>query len=300
MSVHASSHMQSFVAYLKFEKRYSAHTVKGYSDDLFQFFDFLEIQFGSVALHEISHSFVRSWLASLKEQKLSSRTLNRKISSLRSFFKYHLKQGTIAGTPMSNVVAQKISKRLPQFVEQKDINTLFNHMEFPDTWKGRTDRLILSIFYNTGIRLSELINIKVGDMNTGSQSLKILGKGNKERVIPINSGLVKEIVLYSKDRNELPFIDKSNFLLVSEKGKKLYPKAVYTVVKSYLSMITSIDKKSPHILRHTIATHLTNLGADLNAIKELLGHNSIASTQLYTHNSIEKLKSAYKKAHPKA
>lgn len=300
MSILYPSAIQTFIDYLKFEKRYSAHTIRGYHDDLIQFFDFLEIQFGSFPLNEITHSFVRTWLASLKEQKLASRSLNRKISSLRSFFKYHLRQGSIENTPMTNVTAQKISKRLPQFVEQNDIDTLFKHVEFQDTWKGNTDKLILSIFYNTGIRLSELINIKIMDINTSSQSLKILGKGNKERIIPISSDLINDIKLYLIKRNEIVLEDESPFLFLSGKGKKLYPKTVYTTVKNYLSLVTTIEKKSPHILRHTIATHLTNKGANLNAIKELLGHSSIASTQLYTHNSIEKLKSAYKKAHPKA
>ncbi len=300
MSILYPSAIQTFIEYLKFEKRYSAHTIRGYQDDLIQFFDFLEIQFGSFPLNEITHSFVRTWLASLKEQKLASRSLNRKISSLRSFFKYHLRQGSIENTPMTNVTAQKISKRLPQFVEQNDIDTLFRHVEFPDTWKGKTDKLILLIFYNTGIRLSELINIKINDINSSSHSLKILGKGNKERIIPISTELVNEIKTYMTIRDEIVLDDESPFLFLSAKGKKLYPKTVYTSVKNYLSLITTIEKKSPHILRHSIATHLTNKGANLNAIKELLGHSSIASTQLYTHNSIEKLKSAHKKAHPKA
>lgn len=292
--------IQCYIDYLKFEKRYSVHTIRSYQDDLIQFLDFLEIQFGELSLKEITHSFIRSWLASLKAQKLSSRSIIRKISSLRAFFKYQLKQGFIDKTPMTNVVAPKANKRLPNFVEQKDMNTLFRHLEFPDTWKGKTDKLVITIFYNTGVRLSELINLKISQVNAGNHTLKILGKGNKERVIPVSSKLINAIQLYNKERDvELKKVE-TDCLLVTAKGKKLLPKGIYRAVKHYLSLITTIEKKSPHVLRHTIATHLTNNGADLNAIKELLGHSSIASTQIYTHNSIEKLKNVYKKAHPKA
>jgi integrase/recombinase XerC len=292
----------SFIDYLKFEKRYSPHTISSYQDDLEQFFDFLNLQFGmnTPALTEISSSFIRSWLASLKENKNSAKTINRKISSLKSFFKYHLRTGKLEQSPMTTIVAPKIPKRLPVYVEQKDTGTLFEYVEFPNDWRGKTDRLILAIFYNTGMRLSELVNLKESQVNVASNTIKVLGKGNKERVIPINSQLVKEISEYIDLKKTALEKGDNTYLLVSEKGRRLYAKYVYLTVKKYLALVTTVDKKSPHVLRHTFATHLTNNGADLNAVKELLGHSSLAATQIYTHNTIEKLKDIYKKAHPKA
>lgn len=294
--------IQPFIEYLKFEKRYSPHTLLAYKDDLVEFTAFLATQFGmkNPALQEISASMVRSWLAQLKEEKKSAKTINRKISSLKSFFKYHLRRGNLEKTPMSSVTAPKVSKRLPQYVEQQDMNTLFSKVEFPDTWKGHTDKLLLAIFYNTGMRLSELVNLKESQVNTAGNTLKILGKGNKERVVPVSPELVAAIQHYmSQKRTTLEAAD-TVYLLVNDKGKKLYPKSVYLSVKEWLNTVTTIDKKSPHILRHTFATHLMNNGADLNAVKELLGHASLAATQIYTHNTIDKLKEIYKNAHPKA
>jgi integrase/recombinase XerC len=276
------------------------HTIRSYGDDLIQFFDFLEIQYGKLPLAEITLSFIRSWPASLKENKLTSKSINRKISSLRSFFKYLLKTGDIENTPMTNIIAPKVSKRLPSFVAEKDVDTLFQYIEFPDSWEGLTDRLLLAIFYNTGIRLSELINLKENGVNESNNTIKVLGKGNKERIIPVSKALAAAINLYITEKNNQLTKPDRTILLVSSKGKKLYAKQVYNSVNKYLSAITTIDKKSPHILRHSFATHLANNGADLNAIKELLGHSSLAATQIYTHNTIEKLKDVHKKAHPKA
>jgi len=291
--------IQAFIDYLKFEKRYSQYTVRSYQDDLIQFFGFLENQFGELQLREISTSFVRSWLAELKEKKISSKSINRKISSLKSFFKFQLKTGILDKTPMKGIINPKIGKRLPVFVEQECMQDLLNKVEFPDNWQGHTDKLLIVIFYNTGMRLSELINLHEHQINYHNKTIKVLGKGNKERVIPVSNDLIDQIKNYTvqKDKNE---DDTRNYLLVNEKGKKLYPKYAYLAVKKYLSKITTIDKKSPHVLRHSFATHLTNSGADLNAVKELLGHASLAATQLYTHNTIEKLKDVYKKSHPKA
>lgn len=249
-------------------------------------------------LAEIAPAFIRSWLASLKENRQTAKTINRKISSLKSYFKYHLREESLEKTPMAGIVAPKIPKRLPQYVEQKDISTLFNDVEFPDTWKGRTDRLLLTIFYNTGMRLAELVNLRENQVS--KNSIKVLGKGNKERVIPMGPELAALIKEYAEQKPKILENPDTNFLLVNEKGKKLYMKYVYLVVKQYLGDVTTIDKKSPHVLRHTFATHLTNNGADLNAVKELLGHSSLAATQVYTHNTIEKLKDIHKKAHPKA
>jgi len=293
--------LTQFLNYLKFEKRYSEHTIAAYQEDLQQFFIYLHEQFSiqDPVLKEMAPSFVRSWLASLKEAKNSARTINRKISSLKSFFKYHLRTGALEQSPMTTIVSPKIPRRLPVYVEQKDTHTLFEHVEFPDTWNGRTDRLILSILYNTGMRRSELINLKESQVNASANNIKVLGKGNKERLIPVSTALISDIKEYIAAKHTLDAPNRV-YLLINDKGKQLNPQYVYTAVKTYLSLVTTLDKKSPHVLRHTFATHLTNNGADLNAIKELLGHSSLAATQIYTHNTIEKLKDIYKKAHPKA
>ena len=286
--------------YLHFEKRYSQHTIRSYGDDLRDFFAFVKDRFGLLTLADISSPLVRSWLASLKEDKLASKSINRKISSLKSFFKYQLRSAALTQSPMGNIISPKSSKRLPVYVEQKDIHTLFTNVTFEPTWKGRTDRLLLAVFYQTGMRLSELINLKESQVDQGNRALKVLGKGNKERIIPIGAPLAAELAAYALDKRTC--FEKADlvYLLVSDKGRKLYPKSVYLTVHRYLGDITTLDKKSPHVLRHTFATHLTNGGADLNSVKELLGHSSLAATQVYTHNSIEKLKEIHKRAHPKA
>ncbi|RYY39290.1 MAG: integrase [Chitinophagaceae bacterium] len=291
--------IQPFLDYLKFEKRYSRHTLLSYQNDLTGFFDFLELQFGSVALPEITHTFVRSWLASLKDAGLTAKTLNRKISTLRSFFKYALKTGVLTLSPMAKVVAPKNEKRLPQYVAEKDIHTLFDYVEFPDSFRGRTERLALELFYQTGMRLSELTGLREAAVNAASHSLKVLGKGNKERIIPVSDALLERIAAYLEEKKGVADADRS-VLMVSEKGKPLQPRAVYTFVRKYLTLVTTIDKRSPHVLRHSFATHLTGAGAELNAVKELLGHSSLAATQVYTHNSIEKLRNVHKNFHPKA
>jgi integrase/recombinase XerC len=292
--------IQPFIDFLKFEKRYSQHTIISYQTDLIGFFDFVTTQFGETPLKQITHTFIRSWLASLKDEGLSAKTINRKISTLKSFFKYQVKVGEVSQTPMVKVISPKTEKRLPNFVADKDINTLFAYVEFPDTWKGHTERLLLSLFYQTGMRLSEAIQLKEGSINFSNDTLKVLGKGNKERLIPIQKELKTELRDYLERKKTSFDSSISDHLLVSEKGKPLQPRAVYTSVKGYLSLVTTIQKRSPHVLRHTFATHLMNNGADLNAVKELLGHSSLAATQVYTHNTIEKLKNIHKKAHPKA
>jgi integrase/recombinase XerC len=291
--------IQPFLDYLKFEKRYSRHTIISYETDLTSFFDYIVTQYGETPLNQLSHIYIRSWLASLKDEGLTAKSINRKISSLKSFFKYQLKAGAIKQTPMVKIVSPKNEKRLPNFVADKDIRTLFEHVEFPDTWQGKTERLLMLLFYNTGMRLSEVIGLKDSQVNSSNHTLKILGKGNKERIVPISPEILNEIKIYQKERNEL-IPERSDLLLITEKGKPLSPRGVYSSVKKYLSLVTTIEKRSPHVLRHTFATHLTNNGADLNAVKELLGHSSLAATQVYTHNTIEKLKNIYKRAHPKA
>ncbi|MEO8417013.1 MAG: tyrosine-type recombinase/integrase [Ginsengibacter sp.] len=292
--------IREFLNYLTFQKRYSRHTIISYENDLTGFFDFFALQYHSGGLSEISPSVVRSWLASLKEAKITSKTINRKISTLKSFFKYQLKMDIIEVSPMSAIGSLKISRRLPSFVEQKDINTLFNYVEFPDSWEGKTNRLLLLIFYHTGIRLSELINLKESQIDTSNGTIKVVGKGNKERVIPVNNELLRQISAYISEKKTPGINVKNIFLLELKKGTRLYTKYVYNVVHKYLGQVSTNERKSPHVLRHSFATHLTNNGADINAIKELLGHSSLASTQIYTHNSIDKLKEVHKLAHPKS
>ena len=302
--------IQSFIDYLKFEKRYSAHTIRAYHDDLVQFFDYLQIQFGGIKIKEIPQSFVRSWLASLKDDDVTARTINRKISTLKSFFKYQLKNGEIESTPMSNITAPKISKRLPVFIKEKDVADLTRSLKTrTEDWDSLNTKMLDTVFYSTGMRLSELINMRERQVDFSRKQLKILGKGNKERIIPAGEELLLTIRDYINEKRKAfarrpsdSIGEKSDeVLLVSSKGRKLYPKYAYNLVKAILSEeVKHLDKKGPHVLRHTFATHLMNNGANLDAVKELLGHASLASTQIYTHNTIEKLKNVYKKAHPKA
>jgi integrase/recombinase XerC len=292
--------IQPFIDYLKYEKRYSQHTIVSYQTDLISFNDYIIMQYGETQLSSLSHIYIRTWLASLKDEGLSERSINRKISSLKSFFKYYLKRGVITQNPMGKVISPKSQKRLPVFIRDKEINTLLQHVEFPNTWSGKTERLLLTVFYDTGMRLSELINLNRSQANFANHSLKVLGKGNKERIIPISPELASSIKDYIHDSDtNYPDFPK-DFLLHDEKGKQLRPRKVYTIVNKYLSLVTTAEKRSPHILRHSFATHMMNNGADLNAVKELLGHSSLAATQVYTHNTIEKLKEIYKKSHPKA
>jgi len=299
--------VESFIGYLTFEKRSSAHTIRAYQDDLVQFFDFMALQYGEVTPGAITPSFIRSWLASMKDGGISSRSINRKISTLKSFFKYQIRSGVMEQSPMAAVTSPKSGKRLPVYVEQQDIALLFSQLVFPDDWEGWTDRLILAVFYHTGIRLSELINLKERQVDRGNRCIKVLGKGNKERIIPIGAWLMGEIADYcqkkrgggeqqAKDGGKMD----TEYLFVSKKGVKLYTKYAYRVVRKYLGQVTTIEQKSPHVLRHSFATHLVNSGADLNSVKELLGHASLAATQVYTHNTIEKLKEVYLRSHPKA
>jgi len=305
--------VESFIGYLTFEKRSSAHTIRAYQDDLVQFFDFIALQFGEVSLAAITPSFIRSWLASMKDGGMTSRSINRKISTLKSFFKYQIRSGVMEQSPMAAVTSPKSGKRLPVYVEQQDIAMLFSQLVFPDDWEGWTDRLIMAVFYHTGIRLSELINLKERQVDKGNRCIKVLGKGNKERIIPIGAWLMGEIAVYCQKKRgegegELQAASyklqggrmDTEYLFVSKKGVKLYPKYAYRVVRKYLGQVTTIEQKSPHVLRHSFATHLVNSGADLNSVKELLGHASLAATQVYTHNTIEKLKEVYLRAHPKA
>ena len=290
----------SFSDYLKFEKRYSEHTIRSYTDDLAAFFDFLDAKYGGIIFSDLTGTYVRSWLAFVKDQRATARTINRKISTLKSFFKFHLKQGSISSSPMAQVISPRISRRLPDFMKEQETKVLFKDVEFPASWKGNTDRLVLKLLYQTGIRLSELINIKETAVDYSKKQIKVLGKGNKERILPVSADIILELRTYVQEKRKVFKTFDAKYFLLTPKGKKIYGGYVYQAVKNYLSLTTTIHKKSPHVMRHTFATHLMNNGADLNAVKELLGHSSLAATQIYTHNTIEKLKDVYKKAHPKA
>lgn len=292
--------IQEFINYLTFQKRYSKNTIISYENDLESFFRFIFSEYKINDIKEVTPPIVRTWLALLKENKITSKTINRKISSLKSFFKYHLKLKNIQVSPVTGITSLKVSRRLPSFIDQNDIHTLLNNDYFPDTFEGKTDYLIFKILYETGIRRSELISLKQMHIDNHTATIKVLGKGNKERIIPVNKDLLNIIEAYiSEKKNQFPELTET-FLLISKKGKPLDPKHVYTVVQKYLDKVSVNQRKSPHILRHSFATHLTNNGAQINAVKELLGHSSLAATQIYTHNTIEKLKEVHKLAHPKS
>lgn len=293
-------HQQNFFEFLQFQKRYSKNTLISYKNDLASFFSFLENQYPETTIPEIKSVYVRSWMADMMECKMSARSTNRKISSLRSFFKYLLKKEIVHVNPVVSITSPKIPKRLPQFITVEDAIKLFSSIEFSAGFKGLTEKLLLQVLYYTGIRKAELISIKEYDIDKMNSQVKILGKGNKERIIPVSNFLINDLLFYRDQKKKLGLCNEIHTLFVTEKGSSLDPKQVYNIVKKYLALVTTIEKKSPHILRHTFATHLMNNGAELNAVKELLGHASLAATQIYTHNSIEKLKDVYKKAHPKA
>jgi integrase/recombinase XerC len=286
----------SFLQYLQYEKRLSPHTLTAYSTDLIQFYDYLKINYQVKELNEINHSLIRSWIVSLMEQKISSRSVNRKITTLKTFYKFLLRQKVVTDNPMLKIQSPKTSKRLPVFVEKEKMDVLLDNIEFGNDEEGVRNKLIIEMFYSTGMRLSELINLKYKNIDLPSGQLKVLGKRNKERIIPFNNELKSKIEEYLNTQKR-----KTNeTLFTTADGKKMYEKLVYKIVKQYLSLVTTIDKKSPHVLRHTFATHMLNNGADLNSIKELLGHANLSATQVYTHNTVEKLKNIHKQAHPKA
>jgi integrase/recombinase XerC len=290
-------HASGFIDYLQFEKRYSTHTLRAYHDDLQQFSAYLAKEYDGMKDVEIKTVIIRSWLATLKDEGLTAKSLNRKISSLRSYFRFLLKKKFIQHNPVAQITSPRINKRLPVFVAEKDMETLLSQEVFENDRTGRMHHLVITLFYHTGVRLSELIHIKITDIDYQRRSLKVLGKGNKERIIPLTPVLAKTIREFLEaDTTGIPRV----YLFETEKGTKLYPGYVYKLVKSQLVKVTTIHKKSPHVLRHSFATHLSNNGAELNAIKELLGHASLAATQVYTHNTIEKLKEIHAKAHPKA
>lgn len=300
MSDTFEKHIADFIHYLRFQKRYSIHTQENYQRDLYQFRDYLVMQYDSTPLHEAHPSMIRSWLADQRDQGITPKTLHRKISSLKSFYKFLVRENVLVDSPVTTISAPKMNKRLPQFVEQKEVEELLQSDLFTNDFKGETQRLILQLLYNTGIRRAELLGLKEQHIDIGNKTIKVLGKGSKERIIPISPALLQLIQQYIKMKTELGVEVDRNVLLINTEGKPVSIHFIYTTVRSYLSHITTLKKKSPHILRHSFATHLMNNGAELNAVKELLGHSSLAATQVYTHNNIEKLKEIHKKAHPKA
>jgi len=293
--------VESFLKYVRFEKRFSPHTVLSYQTDLQQFGTFLKQTYSEKKPELADYGVIRSWIVQLVESGRNASSINRKIACLRSFYKFLLKRESIAKDPMAKIRVLKTKKRLPHFVKENDMAAMLdNTTDFTDDHAGLRDRLILELFYGTGMRLSELINLKESQINLVERTLKVVGKRNKERVIPFLPGLVLIIEAYSKARKKEVRRPNHNYLLVTDEGGQLYPMMVYRTVKKYLNKFTSADKRSPHVLRHTYATHLMNKGAEINALKDLLGHTSLAATQVYTHNSMDKLKKVFDKAHPKA
>jgi len=293
--------LERFLHYLQFEKRFSPYTVVSYKTDLEQFTEYLSQQYGLTEISDASHIMIRSWFVQMMENNISARSVNRKKAALNTFFRFLNKQGFSSENPMNKVLSPKTSKRLPAFIEEDKMKKLLDEY-FPEPGNDfviTRDLLMIEMLYVTGMRLSELVNLKESDVNTYNMTIKVLGKRNKERIIPYNTRLKLLIENYLEIKKQTGK-SAGNYFFITEKGKKVYQKLVYRVVNYYLSTITSQDKKSPHVLRHTFATHMLNHGADLNSIKEILGHANLSATQVYTHNTIEKLKTVYKQAHPKA
>ncbi|HEY4327336.1 MAG TPA: tyrosine-type recombinase/integrase [Mucilaginibacter sp.] len=300
---------ERFIRYIKFEKRYSPHTVSAYQSDLHQFVAFLNNPEKKVPApppvithpSEISHYHIRNWMVDLMNQQVIARSINRKIATLRKYFKFLLQEGIIEVNPASKINTPKIPKNLPVIVEDVKLAKMLDDNDvFGNDFKGTRDKLIIEMLFGTGMRLSELLGLKETDINVYEGTVKVLGKRNKERIIPVNSELKQLMAEYIELKKNQNFGNNSLTLIVTDKGANAYAKLIYLTVQKYLSYISTQDKKSPHVLRHTFATSLLNRGADLNAIKELLGHANLSATQIYTHNSVERLKSIYKQAHPKA
>ncbi|MDC1244123.1 tyrosine-type recombinase/integrase [Crocinitomicaceae bacterium] len=283
-----------FISYLQFEKRYSNHTILAYRQDLDSFKEFAELE-KIAEFSDLSSSFIRSWIVYLIEGGMKNKSVNRKLASLRTFYKWLRKEGVVDHSPMTKVIGPKSEKHLPVFAKESELSLPNMEHLFTEDFSGQRDALMLELFYQTGMRLSELIGLKIYDVQ-GNQ-VKVLGKRNKERIIPISDGLVKQIELYVIARKDVA--QNNDSLLVLNSGNKLYPTFAYRKINYYLGEVTSLDKKSPHILRHTFATHMLNRGTGLETLKDLLGHANLAATQVYTHNSFAQLNSIYSQAHPR-
>ncbi|MBC7406969.1 MAG: tyrosine-type recombinase/integrase [Arcicella sp.] len=287
-----------FLKYIKYEKRSSEHTVTAYSIDMKQFTEYLSKSYDFHHPELADFQMIRSWIVSMAEMKVENRSINRKIATLRTFYKFLLQKKILEKDPMLKISVLKTRKNIPEFVRENELDNLLDDIEFPDDFAGVRDKLILELLYGTGMRLSEMIELKERDIDFYSRTVKVLGKRNKERIIPINQPLVKLIQDYQSFKNSEGLAHE--YLIISEKGNQAYPVMIQRITKKYLSLVTTLVKKSPHILRHSYATHLLNNGAELTAIKDLLGHSSLSATQVYTHNSMEKIKKIYEQAHPKA
>jgi integrase/recombinase XerC len=289
---------ENYLSYLRFEKRYSPHTVEAYEKDLIQFYDFCSINgFSDSAL---DHKSIRLWIVNLLETDHTPRSVNRKISSLKNYIRYLIKEGKLANDPLFKIIRPKTNKRNPVFVEEESLNNILDVFDFGDDYTGIRNRLIIELLYKTGMRRSELVSLDLNSFDISNSVLKVKGKRNKERLIPLDNSIRRELNHYI-DKRFIEFPDSvTSFLFLTDSGKPIYDKLVYRIVVNFLNQVTTLTKKSPHVLRHTFATHLLNHGADLNAIKELLGHANLSATQVYTHNTFEKLKDVYNKAHPRA
>jgi integrase/recombinase XerC len=294
------SHKESFLQYLQTEKRYSLHTVRSYINDLDQFILFLSSQDLPEDPKLITSYDIRAWIVSMLDNKFTTASVHRKISCLRVFFRYLRKEGIVKGDPLEKIVLPKRKKNLPVFVEEEALVQLLDNYSFGDGFTGIRNRTIIEMLYMTGIRRSELIGLRNVDVDLSEGSVKVTGKRNKQRIIPLVKPFIQRLEEYIKVRDENISEGNEEWFFISDKGNKLYDKYVYNTVNNYLAMVTTIEKKSPHILRHTFATHMLNRGADLNSIKELLGHANLSATQIYTHNTFEKLRKVYKQAHPRA
>lgn len=290
---------KSFTDYLQLEKKYSPHTVTAYLKDLQDFQKFASEEYQYSEIVEVNYSIVRSWIVSLVDSGISNRTVNRKISSLKTYYKFLLKTSQIEINPLAKHKALKTSKKIQVPFSETEIENVMEMLQAENTFEGWRDRLIVELFYSTGIRRAELINVKLNDVSFAQKTIKVLGKRNKERIIPLLPTVFNTINTYLSMREQLENIKDSHYLFLSKKGVKVYEMLVYRIINSYFSKTSEKVKKSPHILRHSFATHLLNEGADINAVKELLGHSSLASTQVYTQNSIAKLKEVYKNSHPR-
>ncbi len=292
------NNISSFIEYLSFEKKYSSHTTIAYQNDLKSFQQFCKKEYDDDNLVAINYSQIRSWVVSLVDSNISNRTINRKVSSLKTFYKYLQKTKQIKNNPLVNHKVLKVSKRVQVPFSEKEILNVMNEFDNNDDFNSVRNKLIVELFYSTGMRRNELIHIKVKDVDFSNSTIKVLGKRNKERVIPLLNSVQKSLLIYMEMREEEHV--KSDFLFFTNKQNKLYPTLVYRIINEYFSRVSTKVKKSPHVLRHSFATHLLNEGADLNSVKELLGHSSLASTQVYTHSSLGKLKEVYNKAHPRS
>ena len=289
---------ESFLQYIRTEKRYSRHTVTSYKNDLDQFMTWLEENRPGADLISATHGDVRGWMVSLIEGGASPATVHRKMSALRAVVRYMQRNELISTDPMAGLKLPRKPKQLPVFVAEDALAKLLDEFRFGDNFSGLRDRTVVEFLYLTGMRRSELINLQESDVDLYAGQVMVTGKREKQRVIPLAAGFVKSLRTYIEARKERGF--SGGWFFVTDRGNKMYDRSVYNIVTRYLAMVTTVEKKSPHILRHTFATHMLNHGADLNSIKELLGHASLSATQVYTHNTFEQLKKIYKQAHPRA